>query len=866
MPANYPLMNPCNPLLKLGLCLSLVFFACQTDKVAPTGDSGSGAGPRIFRPDGTPAAGARVQLVPVDNNPKPGLAKEAAGIYKLETNADGKYDLTGVPAGEYNVFSAQGDFVALQDSVRVNDGPATIKSDTLAAPGTLSGIVALQPNHNSNSALVQLLGTTVYTNVGEDGRFEIGGLAAGSYAAVITTSLSDYSALFTGFNIKAGARTDRKDTLRPPYQGIPTVLNITATYDTLRGVTTLTWNKSRYRSLLGYVIYRDAANTADLSTTKLNRSRITDTVYRDTVFPPTPFFGTSVQADVEQKVEYRVAVQAKNGDMGQTYESVPVNAEPPSLVRTYFRFQALGGKAGRFSIKDSVKVAASYTCSMRSVQSLRWSLDGGVAPVRTADGQGRRGTDTLIYVAADKPETRWVTLEALDEGGATWRDSIRLDIELDAPSANAGIRDTFCQTGKKFTLSGTGQDGIGRVVEFAWDVGGKGAYVTVPDGKMDITAPDSAGDTLTCILRVTDDDGISSYDTTRIFLSPAFRSQPRPFAAHAYLFKDLGLPLATDGKKIYAYGGFGSHPYDAFTEYDPELDKWKVLTPSGSLGVPITMGGKIYVTGSADPLVEYNPSLDKWKTEPFYPYVFDYDRFFPVAVECQGKLIRMGIQDYKSNNSTTVEIFDPIAGAWKLGKNSPQQLTAFPTITSVDGKVYLFNDQNYYDSTVFSYDLGLDAWSELSIMSTKGERRIVANSMGKIFCYAVRRGSRPQIEWYDITKNTWNVGLNFPENILYAQSCGFEANNGRLYFFQGQQSAIGHSMEIHVYEFDPDRNNWRQLPGIQGVDGEYLSTVTLGDNFYISSFVNPDWHQGYTNDDSGKYNPHLFVYPIPKGP
>ncbi len=514
MPAKHSLMSPYNPLLKLGLCLSLVFSACQTDKVAPTGDSGSGAGPKIFRPDGTPAAGARVQLVPVDNNPKPGLAKEAAGVYKLETNADGKYDLTGVPAGQYNVFSAQGDFVALQDSVRVNDGPATIKNDTLALPGTLSGFVALQPNHNSNSALVQLLGTTVYTNVGEDGRFEIGGLAAGSYAAVISTSLSDYSALFTGFSIKAGARTDRKDTLRPPYQGVPLVTGLhVAMIDTVNSRVKIAWNPSRRTDLLGYAVLRDSLNAPRIQGQPINRSRLTDTQYVDTL-------GSMFSGGVpEQAWEYRVIVQTKSGKFGEWFESVGVRVPPPSALMTIV---TVTPKAPTLRLGESGQIIAVFSSPYRKISALTWTAHGmraGEDPtrptllpytdtlkiVRYASAAGS-GADTLRYTAGLIPETVSLVCVATNDAGIDWPADIRIDV-VHTPPAVQVSPDTIVMPGTVLHLRGRGTDMFGKPTKLEWDIGGTGVFVPTARGDTDVTVPNHMFKLFPCILRVTDEYG-----------------------------------------------------------------------------------------------------------------------------------------------------------------------------------------------------------------------------------------------------------------------------------------------------------------------------------------------------------------------
>lgn len=69
--------------------------------------------------------------------------------------------------------------VSFRDSVTVTrEAARTWSGHPRRAWAPVAGKVLLQPQHNPKAAVVQVLGTTHFLNVGEDGRFILAGLAA----------------------------------------------------------------------------------------------------------------------------------------------------------------------------------------------------------------------------------------------------------------------------------------------------------------------------------------------------------------------------------------------------------------------------------------------------------------------------------------------------------------------------------------------------------------------------------------------------------------------------------------------------------------------------------------------------------------
>lgn len=127
-----------------------------------------------------------------------------------------------------------------------------------------------------------------------------------------------------------------------------------------------------------------------------------------------------------------------------------------------------------------------------------------------AAGETYSGTFyTLVAIPAGHP---YLTFKI------DWQDTVKESDEanntaalqvLIAPDAKAGL-DTTVLAGTAVNLHGKATDALGSVAKIEWKIGA-GAY-TVAKAETTFTAPGAAA-VLNCILRVTDDDGLSDSDT-----------------------------------------------------------------------------------------------------------------------------------------------------------------------------------------------------------------------------------------------------------------------------------------------------------------------------------------------------------------
>jgi hypothetical protein len=87
--------------------------------------------------------------------------------------------------------------------------------------------------------------------------------------------------------------------------------------------------------------------------------------------------------------------------------------------------------------------------------------------------------------------------------------------ENSPPVAFAG-NDTIVAPESLIVLQGTGFDDDGEISLYEWDFGATGSYVAAPGGYVASAAPAQIDTNFVCVLRVTDNDGLSAVDSMRV--------------------------------------------------------------------------------------------------------------------------------------------------------------------------------------------------------------------------------------------------------------------------------------------------------------------------------------------------------------
>ena len=133
-----------------------------------------------------PAADAEIKLIPVGYLPgAPGADSGKGVLVSGRTDGHGRFSFANLAPGQYNVLVSKDGLHSLRDSVSITGERQALAADTLKAPGSITGYVALEGLDAPRSATVQVLGTTVFVNVEPSGAFNLNALAPGQYRFTI---------------------------------------------------------------------------------------------------------------------------------------------------------------------------------------------------------------------------------------------------------------------------------------------------------------------------------------------------------------------------------------------------------------------------------------------------------------------------------------------------------------------------------------------------------------------------------------------------------------------------------------------------------------------------------------------------------
>jgi hypothetical protein len=277
---------------------SLLCLYCTKNIAGGTEVGNPSVSAMLYEPDGkTPAVGAKVYFFRFGTDPRTGLS---AAVDSAVTNTDGNYSAT-LDTGTYNILASKGNNATFQDSIRaIKDSTVHPPADTIEAPGSISGRVALEGTDDPRTVFVLFMGTNTFTTVVDTlGNFTQAGLAKGKYRVKLLSTLDNYKPMDTGFVVKAGVDSVILEPIRLEFTGIPVPKNLKVSYDTLKQLVTLTWDKADTALVKSYNVYRRNVDSNTVFT-RINPAPVKDTVYRDS---------TGVQ---DQTYEYSIAAVNMN--------------------------------------------------------------------------------------------------------------------------------------------------------------------------------------------------------------------------------------------------------------------------------------------------------------------------------------------------------------------------------------------------------------------------------------------------------------------------------------------------------------------------------------------------------------------------
>ncbi|MBN2188240.1 MAG: hypothetical protein JW699_02205 [Chitinispirillaceae bacterium] len=454
----------------------------------------------LYNPGGSPAVNAKVCFFPNDFNPQTGQGSGAAD--STTTDANGNYAIT-LDSGTYNILADGDSGLAFQDSVKAMRGSTVHPSAcTLKTPGTIRGVVQLEQGGDPRTVIILFMGTHSYTTADAAGNFTSEHMAKGEYRVRFLTTLSDYEVLDTELTVISGTLNVLPQPIVLKYTGIPTPENLIVTYDTLNETVILSWDLPDTALISGYNVYRSIRG--------YNFSLVTPMPLPET---QTVFYDTGVA--VGNVYEYRVVSRTSSGEQSKMidYDADTVLVVSRSLVTTTFVWNA----PDTGSIYDTVPVIISFSNPTRRVDQLAWYVDTAQMPVRTRNNSSLSGSDTLEYICSSRPGPVRFIVKATDNAGTVWCDTFGLQVIQDAPVPNAG-QDTTVSINDTVRLHSFATQWFGTIVEWAWDIGNTGTFITTSGSDTAIVISASEEMNYLCVVRVRDDDGNEAKDTVKIIV------------------------------------------------------------------------------------------------------------------------------------------------------------------------------------------------------------------------------------------------------------------------------------------------------------------------------------------------------------
>ncbi len=260
----------------------------------------------LYNPHGSPAVNASIKIVSVDYNPKPDGKRDSLQIDSTLTDENGRFLFASLSSGYFNILGEGDSGYAYQDSLYIPpDDNFQAPPDTLKAPGSIRGIVRLQPEDNPELVFIVVLGTPVWTMPDDPlGNFILLNMAEGAYRVRFLTTLDDYNPLDTVLTITTGVNAVLPDTLFLPYIGIPKPKDLAIVYDTLRQIVTLQWASPNSKLVKGFNVYRRHSDSS-FTNVPINPVLILDTMYHDST------------ASQDQQYEYKVTAVDTNDEEGE---------------------------------------------------------------------------------------------------------------------------------------------------------------------------------------------------------------------------------------------------------------------------------------------------------------------------------------------------------------------------------------------------------------------------------------------------------------------------------------------------------------------------------------------------------------------
>lgn len=362
------------------------------------------------------------------------------------------------------------------------------------------------------------------------------------------------------------------------------------------------------------------------------------------------------------------------------------------------------------------------------------------------------------------------------------------------------------------------------------------------------------------ILKVTDNNGASAYDTIQITVLPA----NRPLIP-AQLIPETTIPSGTyagtiGNKLLFLFVDCGNHCDDTakslayFNIYDRVTQAWSIssnylITPRDIITF-VTIGNKIicaggfngdgttYQTNLSDVDI-YDLSTNTWSATSL-----SARKCGMAAVAINNKVFFGGGNEQTGPNSyfatNKVEVYDLSANLWSIITLSEARVHL--SAVTLGNKIYFaggINNLNSVSKKVDVYDDASNSWSTFDLQEPKAAMSaIIVNN--KIYWAAGADENRPgpnnsyswvltsQVEIKDINTGNSTITCLFQPNVWVWQNAAVQKNDHIVFFTGGNYYAVKNKFDI----YNTSTQSWSIGVLPQNIEGTIIS---INNTIYVSS-------------------------------
>jgi hypothetical protein len=511
----------------------------------------------------------------------------------------GGFQLSSLPAGRYDLYGTAGNGalvlfypgVDYDSSIKINKQDLDLGILIMLPPGAIEGQVTLSNGPGDLRGIECFIpGTSFAARTDSVGHFVMTMVPPGTYEVEIRND-GYLPFIISQLTVNSGdtSRIASVDLHVDPSGPPPAPTGLTAKFDTLTGVTILSWHPVRVSDLAGYHLY--AIVNSELCSL-VSSATIADTFVTDNSRNHAPRNDSQVPLD-----SFRIIYLVKAVDTGPNESGVFSNKDtvfvvPVSKITTAVDLRIANASNDTIALVDTAKIVASFANPTRLNTQVRWSVGSPDSVVRTTTlpVPVSVGCDTLRIVFT-KPGSQLIYVRVFDNSGSVW-----------TASRQVTSRGTVLPVNTWFPCSSMAEK---RLYPGAAAVNGK-VYVMGGYYKRYTSLTNTWKQVVLA--------SVEEYDTSARHWT---LRAPMPCAKY-------GFATAVVNGKIYVFGGMQSQLSRSVERYDPLLNQWDSIGQMPSTRVlhsAAVVNGKIYLFGGQvnDTLIsnaidEFNPATLQWRS------------------------------------------------------------------------------------------------------------------------------------------------------------------------------------------------------------------------------------------------------------